>query len=228
MELVERFVETGFVVEDLFVVVRTNSPGVSRVVRQVHARKNHSYFLVFWKRAGADSRAWEPPMTAVALFVEVLKTKVKDDKWTGSALVDYRPARQHDAGRHRGRVRAAHTSPSSGSRRSRAGRGVAKTDLVIGARRFEVKTASEDTGGKFQFNHVRYDRQYDYLLCLGVRPDALMFALWSKGDVAESKAGTMVRMAEGQGVTFKLTKGQADMRPIEDLPAAIRAVQDGS
>ena len=34
---------------DLFVVVRTNKPGVSRMLRQVHARKNHSYFLVFRK-----------------------------------------------------------------------------------------------------------------------------------------------------------------------------------
>jgi hypothetical protein len=41
--------ETGFVVVDLFVVVRKNRPGVSRLLRQVHARKNHSYFLVFRK-----------------------------------------------------------------------------------------------------------------------------------------------------------------------------------
>jgi len=33
--------------KDLFVVVRTNRPVVSRLLRQVHARKNHSYFLVF-------------------------------------------------------------------------------------------------------------------------------------------------------------------------------------
>ena len=33
-------------------------------------------------------------------------------------------------------------------------------------------------------------------------------------------------MAEGQSVTFKLTKGQSDMRPIEQLPAAIRAVKE--
>lgn len=44
------FVESlGFVTEDLFVVMRSGKPGVSRVVKQVHARKNHSYFLVFWK-----------------------------------------------------------------------------------------------------------------------------------------------------------------------------------
>lgn len=37
---------------DLFVLVRTNKPGVSRIVEQVHARKNHSYFLVFEKPRG--------------------------------------------------------------------------------------------------------------------------------------------------------------------------------
>ncbi len=60
MEIAQRYGDQGFVIEDLFVVVRTNSPGVSRVVRQVHARKNHSYFLVFWKR-GDDAGAWEAP-----------------------------------------------------------------------------------------------------------------------------------------------------------------------
>jgi hypothetical protein len=50
----------GFVAEDLFVVVRKNRPGVSRMITQVHARKNHSYFLVFWKR-GVDRGKWDPP-----------------------------------------------------------------------------------------------------------------------------------------------------------------------
>jgi hypothetical protein len=49
VELVNEFVSHGFVVEDLFVLLRNNRPGVSRVLRQVHARKNHSYFLVFRK-----------------------------------------------------------------------------------------------------------------------------------------------------------------------------------
>lgn len=49
VELINEFAQKGFAVEDLFVVVRTNRPGLSRVVRQVHSRKNHSYFLVFRK-----------------------------------------------------------------------------------------------------------------------------------------------------------------------------------
>lgn len=60
VEIVTAYESMGFVAEDLFVVVRNNRPGVSRVIRQVHARKNHSYFLVFWKRA-AGRGLWKPP-----------------------------------------------------------------------------------------------------------------------------------------------------------------------
>jgi len=49
VEIINELSMMGFTIEDLFVVVRKNRPGVSRVLRQVHARKNHSYFLVFRK-----------------------------------------------------------------------------------------------------------------------------------------------------------------------------------
>ena len=49
VELINAFTGDGFYCKDLFVVVRPNRPGVSRLVRQEHARKNHSYFLVFIK-----------------------------------------------------------------------------------------------------------------------------------------------------------------------------------
>ncbi len=60
VEIIHAYQQLGFVAEDLFVVVRTNRPGVSRTVRQVHARKNHSYFLVFWKRDRTGS-LWTAP-----------------------------------------------------------------------------------------------------------------------------------------------------------------------
>ena len=49
VELINEFALKNFIVEDLFVLVRNNKPGVSRMIRQAHARKNHSYFLVFRK-----------------------------------------------------------------------------------------------------------------------------------------------------------------------------------
>jgi hypothetical protein len=53
VEIINELATMGFVVEDLFVVLRMNKPGVSRLLRQVHARKNHSYFLVFRKAKSA-------------------------------------------------------------------------------------------------------------------------------------------------------------------------------
>jgi hypothetical protein len=61
IEIMAAYQEMGFVAEDLFVIVRNNRPGVSRVVKQVHARKNHSYFLVFWKSGEGKKKRWTPP-----------------------------------------------------------------------------------------------------------------------------------------------------------------------
>lgn len=49
VELINAYARLGFYAKDLFVLVRPNRPGVSRVKVQQHARKNHSYFLVFTK-----------------------------------------------------------------------------------------------------------------------------------------------------------------------------------
>lgn len=50
VEIITAYESLGLYCKDLFVLVRTNAPGVSRLKRQVHARKNHSYLLVFEKR----------------------------------------------------------------------------------------------------------------------------------------------------------------------------------
>lgn len=47
VELIWAYEAQGFYCKDLFVVVRRNAPVVSRLIKQEHARKNHSYFLVF-------------------------------------------------------------------------------------------------------------------------------------------------------------------------------------
>lgn len=49
VEIINEYEKYGFYAKDLFVVVRTNRPVVARLLKQEHARKNHSYFLVFIK-----------------------------------------------------------------------------------------------------------------------------------------------------------------------------------
>lgn len=47
VELIWAFEKHGFYCKDIFVVVRTNAPVISKLKSQTHARKSHSYFLVF-------------------------------------------------------------------------------------------------------------------------------------------------------------------------------------
>lgn len=49
VEIINYYISIGFMTEDLFVLVRNNRPSVTRLLKQKHARKNHSYFLVFRK-----------------------------------------------------------------------------------------------------------------------------------------------------------------------------------
>jgi hypothetical protein len=51
VEIINELFTYGFTIEDLFVLLRTGKPGVSRLLKQRHARKNHSYFLVFIKNS---------------------------------------------------------------------------------------------------------------------------------------------------------------------------------
>lgn len=57
VEIINEFAAYGFYCKDLFVVMRTNRPVVSRLKKQEHARKNHSYFLVFIKTSRKKYRA---------------------------------------------------------------------------------------------------------------------------------------------------------------------------
>lgn len=57
VEIMNELARYGFSCEDLFVVMRVNKPGVSRLKGvQAHARKNHSYFLVFRKTKPVGSK----------------------------------------------------------------------------------------------------------------------------------------------------------------------------
>ncbi len=164
-------------------------------------------------------------MTAVDLLVEIIREHVPEDIWQDSPLIGYRSLGNTNRGEIgeefiRRYLRQHQIDTGNGGR-------VSKTDMRIAAWAFEVKTASLGANGTFQFNHVRLDRDYDYLLCLGICPHRIVFNMWRKGEVAEGRAGKLVRMAEGQAVTYKITKKLDDMIDIEQLPATLRANRAG-
>lgn len=90
-------------------------------------------------------------------------------------------------------------------------------DIEINGIKFELKTATEDTTGNFQFNHIRYHRTYQGLLCLGVSPENLYFGLWSKADVTTGKAGNLVSMEKGANASYKLTKAPSQLISIDEF-----------
>lgn len=159
-------------------------------------------------------------MTSIELLIEIIKEHVPQDIWQGSPLIGYRGLGNTNRGEI-GEEFICRYARSAGIEVTKGGR-TAKTDILIKTRRFEVKTASLGANGTFQFNHVRLDRNYAYLLCLGICPNDIVFNMWRKGDVAEGRAGSLVRMAEGQAVTYKITKKLSDMMPIDGLPNTLR------
>lgn len=56
VEIINEYAQFGFYAKDLFVLIRPNKPAVSRLRVQEHARKNHSYFLVFIKVGNGPKR----------------------------------------------------------------------------------------------------------------------------------------------------------------------------
>ncbi|MEA5534544.1 DNA methyltransferase [Crocosphaera sp. XPORK-15E] len=50
VEIINQYESYGFYTKDLFILVRNNKPNISRLKKQKHARKNHSYFIVFVKK----------------------------------------------------------------------------------------------------------------------------------------------------------------------------------
>ena len=94
-------------------------------------------------------------------------------------------------------------------------------DIRIEGSTFELKTATEGENLTFQFNHVRYHRSYDFLLCVGITPCDIVFDAWTKADVVTGKAGHLVTMEKGANASYKLTKRACELRPIGQFKSHI-------
>lgn len=161
-------------------------------------------------------------MSAVEILRQVIRENTPRSIWTDAPLESFRRVENTNRGEIGEEFLRRYLARENIPMGRKTGR-TSREDMQIAGEIFEVKTASEGANGTFQFNHIRLDRRYKYLLCLGIRPVAVVFGVWSKGDVAEESAGSLVRMAEGQSVTFKLTKKVGDLNGIAGLPEWIRA-----
>lgn len=164
-------------------------------------------------------------MNPVDLMAQLIRENAPEDIWADSPLEAYRRLGMTNRGEIGEQFIERYLNHFGIEARN--GNRADKTDRRIGTMLLEIKTAGLGANGTFQFNHVRLDRNYHHLICLGVCPDQLVFNMWPENVVRANGAGNLVPMAQDQLVTYKLTKRLEDMRPIADLVAQVQqAVAD--
>lgn len=91
-------------------------------------------------------------------------------------------------------------------------------DIEINGIKYELKTATEDVHGKFQFNHFRTHRAYDAAICLGVSPNELYVNVISKSELMEKP---LVSMEKGANASYKWTRHPKELHKITSFNALI-------
>ena len=92
-----------------------------------------------------------------------------------------------------------------GLKARRVNNGIGEFDIIVEEKiTLEGKTATEDTSGGFQWNGIKKNVDYDYVICLGVSPNDFYINMWSKEYCVDNLTTTMIKDG-GDG--YKLSGG---------------------
>ena len=113
-------------------------------------------------------------------------------------------------------------------------------DTTINSNLIEIKTATLGVSKAFQFCNVRKKYKYDFLFCLGVLPNDIMFNVYRHADVKSMKEGPYILAGCEDSVlpghmtpnqknaptedNFKLNKPPKELRHIAELQAVLTAL----
>ncbi len=89
---------------------------------------------------------------------------------------------------------------------------------------FEVKVATQDTKGKFQFNGIRLDTRYTHLFCIAVLPENIKFLIVPKPWLNNRDDYRMVSMAKGSNAAFKLHRKEAQLKEFNNFEDEVRQI----
>ena len=159
---------------------------------------------------------------ASGLMIEVLKTHSDSSKWVGAQFEHIKRVSNSKVGEvgqdFIERLCKAYNfdcifpTNAKGEKQKQS-----PWDIKVEGVTFELKTATEDVSRSFQFNHIRYHRKYDAVICLGVGPQVIFFNVWSKADITTGNAGNMVSMEKAGNASYKLTKKATNLLPIDNF-----------
>ena len=85
-------------------------------------------------------------------------------------------------------------------------------DILIMDKTIEVKTATMDIKQNFQFNGIRYDTKYDFLLLLAISPTDIYYKI-----VQDVRSLKLSPMAKGSNASFKYTAQPEGLKNIEEI-----------
>ncbi|QQG40588.1 MAG: hypothetical protein HYV37_03395 [Candidatus Levyibacteriota bacterium] len=159
----------------------------------------------------------------LALLLEIAKEKTKLGKWSGQPLELIKVMPNSTKGDLVETFIIEYSKELGFDVVDRTNR-LGDYDAKINGMTFEIKMATEDISGNFQFNHIRYDYTYDWILCVGIAPADIIFDIWSKADLVTGKAGKLVSMGRGQNSSFKLTKQKKSLHPISEFMSEIKSL----
>lgn len=149
--------------------------------------------------------------TIAASELQYVQDRRKGSKWTGSKYEDIKDASMTVKGDFGERV-AQQCLQFLGIDAEIINGGKGEFDILCESisttgdsilTKLENKLATEDTSYSFQFNGIKLDVNYDYVFCLGVTPDELLFEIVPKGDF--KKYGSFVPMTKDGKDSWKLT-----------------------
>jgi hypothetical protein len=101
---------------------------------------------------------------------------------------------------------------------------------------FEVKTARKGSKNTFQFNGINPRYNYNFLFCLGICEDAIIFRIFEKNEISYRhrdrkfyiKQGgfekQLVQMNPDNQVNYKLTLNLRDLYSIDLLPEKLQSI----
>ena len=100
------------------------------------------------------------------LFLNALKKNVDDSKWNKGNFIGIKTVSNTKVGSIgqdfiEGLCNTLSIPCSFPLKKNKTRATQSPWDIEIDGVKFELKTATEDTNGNFQFNHVRYHRPYD-------------------------------------------------------------------
>ena len=101
------------------------------------------------------------------LILEIAKTHSIPSKWTNSNFEQIKYLDNTPKGQI-GETFILEYCKELGFAVSDEGSRLGTHDILIEDKKIEIKTATEDKTGSFQFNHLRLDYEYDFLLCFGI------------------------------------------------------------